>query len=278
MSAKGAAGGGATDSGARPSGERVFVPHPGGMADTIGRSIGGHRPVLAGVVLWLIALVAVGAAMVGLGLLLTHILLGAGLGRVEAGWSRWFVLERTPTLNTVTRIGSDLGSTLVVLAVSAFATIVLAVRKHWRQIGFLLFGLTLEFALFLVTVTFVGRHRPTVAHLDAGQPTSSFPSGHTAASLTLYVGLAIVLYSLLHRGLVRRFVTVLAVLLPMFVGISRVYRGMHFATDVIAGVLLGCGALLFAVLATRSEVAASSKRAQRESSQPPAEPPVEAAA
>ena len=70
--------------------------------------------------------------------------------------------------------------------------------------------------------------------------------------MALYFGLALVVWSLVRVSLVRALVWALAIALPVFVAVSRLYRGMHFLTDVTAGVLLGCGALLFALLATRS--------------------------
>jgi undecaprenyl-diphosphatase len=220
--------------------------------------------LLAAVIVWVIAFVVLGAAIVGLGLLLTHILLPAGVGREDASWIRWFVQERTASLNTVTRFGSDLGSTAVILAVSAIAGVALVLGRFWRQFTFMFFALTLEFGLFVVTTMIVDRHRPTVRQLDGAPPTSSFPSGHTAAALTLYVGLAIVLSSLLRGTLPRVLVWLVAILLPVVVGISRLYRGMHFPTDVAASVLLASGALLFALLAVRSMAAAEAERDERE--------------
>ena len=248
--------------------EDAFSAHRGGVARSIGHSVGAHRPLLAAVIVWAAAFVVLGAAIVGLGLLLTHVLLPAGLGREDAGWIRWFVPERTPSLNTLTRFGSDLGSTAVILVVSAITGVALALGRFWRQFAFLFFALTLEFGLFILTTMIVDRHRPTVPQLDAAPPTSSFPSGHTAASLTLYVGLAIVLSSLVPRTLPRVLVWLVAVLLPVAVGISRLYRGMHFPTDVAASVLLATGALLFALLAVRSMAAAEAARDERERPSP----------
>jgi membrane-associated phospholipid phosphatase len=275
MSAEPRRGNGTTGRGASTASAGVFTAHPGGIAAALGRRFGARRPVLAALAVWVIAFVVLGVVMVGLGLLLTHVLLPAGVGRFDASVSRWFVLQRTQVLDTVTRIGSDLGSTGVVLGIAALAIIVLAIGKHWRQIGFLVCALTLEFAVFLVTTIFVGRQRPPVVRLDVSPPTSSYPSGHTATALTLYVGLAIVLWSLIRRGLLRTLVWVLAIVLPIVVGISRLYRGMHFPTDVIASVLLGCGALLFALLATRSVTAAEAERDRRALSPPSATPPPE---
>ncbi|MGZ4149633.1 MAG: phosphatase PAP2 family protein, partial [Actinomycetota bacterium] len=113
-------------------------------------------------------------------------------------------------------------------------------------------------------------HRPAVPRLDATPVTSSYPSGPTAAALTLYVGLALVVWSLTRPAAIRAAVWIVAVALPVFVGLSRLYRGMHHLTDVLASVLLGVGALSFALLATRSAVAVSEER-DREPIAPPAD-------
>ena len=253
----------------------VLTARPGGLADATGRSLGARRPALAAVIVWVVAFVVLGAATIGLGLLLTHVLLPAGLGAEDASWSRWFVPERTPTLNMVTRIGSDLGSSGVILALSVIAGVALVIARYWRQFALLFFALTLEFGVFLVTTMIVDRHRPTVPRLDVSPPTSSFPSGHTASALTLYVGAAIVLTSLVRGTLARTLVWVLAILLPIGVGVSRLYRGMHFPTDVAASVLLSVGALLFALLAVRSMAAAAAERDRPVAPPPPADSPPE---
>jgi membrane-associated phospholipid phosphatase len=241
----------------------LFLARPGGVAQAVGTSLGARRPLATALVIWVAAFILLGAAIIGLGLLLTRVLLGAGLDGVDTDVMRWFVAERIPTLDTLSRWASGLGSTGVILAVSAVTGIVLVLTRHWRQFGFLLFALTLEFSLFLLTVTIINRNRPDVAQLDAAPPTSSFPSGHTAAAWTLYLGLAIVTSSLVRGGLVRALAWTAAIALPLLVAVSRLYRGMHFPTDVIAGALLAGAVLLIAVFAVRSTVAATAERERR---------------
>ena len=226
---------------------------------------------LAAVIVWVVGFVVLAAVIIGLGLLMTRVVLPAGLGAQDASWSRWFVRERTPTLNTVTRISSDLGSSGVILTLSVSAGIALVIGRYWRQLAFLFFAMTLEFGVFLVTTMIIGRHRPSVPQLDSAPPTSSFPSGHTASALTLYVGVAIVLTSLVRGRRARTLVWALAILLPMGVAVSRLYRGMHFPTDVTASVLLSIAALLCALLAVRSMAAAATERDCRGVAPPPAD-------
>jgi membrane-associated phospholipid phosphatase len=238
----------------------VFTPERGSLAARIGDRMRDHRPITAAIAVWVVGFVVLGVVLVGLGLLLTHVLAPEGGTRFDASVSRWFVARRMPTLDTATRIGSDIGSTGVIIGVAVVAGIVLAIGNHWRQIGFLACALTLEFSVFLLSTLLVDRARPMVPRLDVSPPTSSYPSGHTAAAIALYAGLAIVIWSLVRSAVIRAIAWIIAVGLPIFVGVSRLYRGMHHLTDVIASVLLGCGALLFALLATRSAVAVHDER------------------
>jgi undecaprenyl-diphosphatase len=93
--------------------------------------------------------------------------------------------------------------------------------------------------------------------------TSSFPSGHTGAAIVTYIALAIVISSHLRNAALRVAIWIVAVLLPMYVGLSRVYRGMHHPTDVLASVVLGTGALCFALLAVHATAVVAERRHSR---------------
>ncbi len=114
--------------------------------------------------------------------------------------------------------------------------------------------------------------------LDPAPPTSSFPSGHTAAAIALWVSLAIVITTHVRNAFVRTLVWIVALSLPIFVGLSRLYRGMHHPTDVLASVLLGAGAVLTALLAVRAASAVAEMRHRSDAvDASPATAPVEVA-
>ena len=255
---------------ARDPGHRdpdFFDARTGGFATALGRPLAEHRPAVAALALWVAAFILLGAMIIGLGLLLTHVLLPAGLVHADSSWSDWFVGSRTPTLNEATSLGSTIGSSKVILAVAAVIGLALAVARRWRRFLFLFYAMTLEFGLFLLTTLIVDRQRPGASQLDAAPPTSSYPSGHTAAACTLSIGLAVVLASFIRGAAARAAVWTLAVLVPAAVGLSRVYRGMHYPTDVLAGILLAAGALALALLAVRSLSAARQERLRQEAQQ-----------
>jgi undecaprenyl-diphosphatase len=112
-------------------------------------------------------------------------------------------------------------------------------------------AVTGEVAIFLVVTLLVDRPRPPVGQLDEAPPTSSFPSGHTAAAIVLYGALAVLAHQQARSALVRRLSLFLAVALPALVAVSRVYRGMHFPSDVLGGILLGTLWLLASVRGIR---------------------------
>ena len=194
-------------------------------------------------------LVAGGALLWGvlslIGNLITHTALGAPVVRLDTRVSRWFFAGRTPRFDTLTHDGTMLSDTLTAIAVTVVVVGVLLLRhRRWEALTVLVAILGELFVFVLVTAT-VQRARPPVPHLDPAPPTSSFPSGHTAAAVALYVGFAV----LLLRSAVRRALAVPAAVLfclvPFVVGLSRIYRGMHYPSDVLFGALGGgCWLLL----------------------------------
>ena len=225
---------------------------PGGLADGIASRNSNRHPVSAAVVIAVLGYVVVGTVLVGLGLLLTHVLLSGGLGRWDEGVNEWFVTRRTTSLNTITSVATMLGSTAPVIGMMLISVIFLVFRRLWREVGVIVVALAVEFLVFLTTAVIVDRPRPTVPRLDIAPPTSSFPSGHTAAAIALWVSLAIVISMHVRSAFVRTIVWIVALGLPVFVGVSRIYRGMHHPTDVMASVVLGTGAILIALLAIRA--------------------------
>ena len=176
------------------------------------------------------------------GLLLTRTALGAPLVRNDRGVARWWFEQRTPAWNRLTHLGSTMSDTATAIAVTAVAVLVLLLLRRIRAAVAITLSISGELFVFLLVTATVHRQRPAVPHLDPAPPTSSFPSGHTGAAVALYVGLAVVVL-VLSRGARARPLAVLAAavlcLVPVVVALSRMYRGMHFLTDVVAGALAG---------------------------------------
>lgn len=205
------------------------------------------RPNPGGLLAVALKLVAGAVVLAGL-LMLTGVALASskvGDSRVE----RWFAHHRTAVLNTLTDAGSHIGSTPGIIVAASIT--VLALRLwlgRWYESIVVVVAVAGELCIFLAVTATVDRQRPDVPHLDAAPPTSSFPSGHTAASTALYALLAYLAlrYARSRGGAIAAVTLCLAV--PVVVAVSRLYRGMHFPSDVIGG--MACGGLWLAIVLT----------------------------
>jgi membrane-associated phospholipid phosphatase len=191
------------------------------------------------IALLLAAFVAVEALLLGLGFLVTRVFAHGGVHREEVAFERDVVVpHRTPWLDHVTSFGTVAGATQTVIALTAVGCLVLALRGHGPRLpAFLAIAVAGETALFLLAAAVIDRLRPDIPHLDAAPPTSSFPSGHTAATVALWCGLALGLARTAPGHRLRVVVWVAAVVLPAFVLGCRLYRGMHWPTDVAASIV-----------------------------------------
>ncbi|GAA2213605.1 hypothetical protein GCM10009850_090680 [Nonomuraea monospora] len=165
----------------------------------------------------------------------------------EAELSRDLAAARDPAWNTATDLGSSLSDTPYIVALTAVVAIVFRLWFHrWRESIFLIAAVWSQSLVFLATTEVVGRHRPPVKHLDPAPPTSSFPSGHVSAAVAFYCGVAVVLTTRVRSTAARVAIWTPAVAAPLMVGFSRLYRGMHFLTDVMWGLLLGAACVVMA--------------------------------
>src|SRR6202043_2340242 len=118
----------------------------------------------------------------------------------------------------------------------ATCVVFLAVTRRWRPVVFVATVMFGELGAFLAAAAVVKRPRPTVTQLDQHLPTSAYPSGHEAATCCLYVAIAILVIG--HaRGWWRWLFLIPAIAMPILVALSRMYRGEHHPTDILASML-----------------------------------------
>ncbi len=195
----------------------------------------------------------------GIGVALVHAGPLAGVRAWDVDVSRWFVEHRTPTLDDLTIFFSNAADTLAVIGLAVIVAAVLAWRHRWRDVLLLAAGLGLEASVFITANALVRRPRPPVETVGHAPATFSFPSGHVAATIVLWGCFALLLAPRVRSSAVRALIWCVPVLMAFAVGFSRVYRGMHFLTDVLAGAALGAAALFVAAVAARSSALADAE-------------------
>lgn len=169
-------------------------------------------------------------------------------GAFDLAVSEWFAARRTDTLDMLTDVGSGFSDTLTVVAVIAIVAVAMLYGwRRWKEPLVLMTALLLEVSSFVTIAYLVGRDRPPIGQLDASPPTSGFPSGHTAAAVALYFGIALIVHWRTTDRTARGLAVALAIFAPVTVALSRMYRGMHYLTDVTAGAVLGATCLAIAV-------------------------------
>jgi undecaprenyl-diphosphatase len=157
----------------------------------------------------------------------------------------------SPTLDRLMNIATTLGSNLVIPPIFVAEIAIL----FWiKRPGAALFQAIVSGGALLLNgfmKVFFHRPRPVLPWAQA-LPDFSFPSGHTMNAFACYVGLAIVIWSIAGRrwGLLALAISLVVV---TCVGLSRIYLGVHYPTDVIGGVLAGTSWVLIVLAAFRAK-------------------------
>jgi undecaprenyl-diphosphatase len=197
-----------------------------------------HRPLRVGAGL---AAAFAGALVltIAIGLLLERVWDSSGATGFDSTVTHWFVDHRTDTWSAVMRAVTWLGSSAVVIPLATVVVAALLVdRRRWLAL-FLALAVGGASVLSVLTKQAVGRERPPI-DLRLQHPVgSAFPSGHTTQATATYFALAIVVTVLSRSRSLRAATWSVATLIAFLVGMSRVYLGVHWATDVMGGWFLG---------------------------------------
>jgi undecaprenyl-diphosphatase len=194
------------------------------------------------------------AVVVALGLLfawlLDDVLEGDGLVALDRPALAALAAHREPLLTTAVRVVTDIGGTIAapVLAVLVGAGLSVA-RRSWLPLVVSVAGIVGIRLITLVVKVSVERDRPSLLLAVLGADGYSFPSGHTTGTTVVWLGSAWMLtHWVVHRRSAQLAVWLLAAAMTVAVGVSRVYLGVHYPTDVLAGWAVGGAWTLVLVL------------------------------
>ncbi|WP_420451599.1 phosphatase PAP2 family protein [Ilumatobacter sp.] len=205
------------------------------------------RRVVGGVVVASTFVVIFVAAVV-VGWIFSSIDAAGGIARWDESAARWGADSATETSTTVLDALTRLGGTPYLLPLMIAIGLHRRVRDgHWRA------GIYLAVVGLGITVLnnglklLVDRERPSVSQLT-GYSGTSFPSGHSAAAAACWAAIALVLARHRSSGR-RRAVAAAAVVVAVTVAATRVLLGVHWVSDVVAGVVVGWAWFAVATLA-----------------------------
>lgn len=140
----------------------------------------------------------------------------------------------TPFLNNFFVIVTQFGGVLGVAAIAIGIASILVMRKRYAKVTF--FAMSMGGALLLnICLKYIfERARPDIWNQLVTETSFSFPSGHAMASAALALSVAYILW---RKG-IRSILAVGAVLYVLLIGFSRLYLGVHYPTDILAGWLV----------------------------------------
>jgi membrane-associated phospholipid phosphatase len=233
---------------------RRIKPSAGGPAERLGDRMRRLHPLLVSWIVANVGAVLLATAMVGLGFFVTKVALRSeAVADADAWLPRWLEDQRTPFLNDASYVTSHIADRWVLIPLVGIVVLSLALRKRWRLGSFYLQAILAEVLTYGLVTMFIERPRPEpVEQLDTFNLLHSFPSGHVAASVAIYGSLALLLAAHYKDIRARVAIWTVAAGFPLVVATSRIYRGEHHPIDVVAGALMGVGAICVALFAART--------------------------
>lgn len=133
---------------------------------------------------------------------------------------------------------TELGSAVGVIAITAIIFIVTAIKKkHFFTVGLPIAVVAIVSRLINVVIKeLVNRPRPDFkAEIYKDITEASFPSGHAQNNMALYVAILVVFLLVVTAPKWRMAIKITTIALPLLIGITRIYFGVHFVSDVVAG-------------------------------------------
>ena len=128
-----------------------------------------------------------------------------------------------------------LGSNIVLLIFTSAVAVFLAVRRQTHALALVVVSTGGGFLLAQALKMVFARPRPELVPHLALVSSSSFPSGHSMSSAVVYLTLGALLSQLVEERTLKAYFLGVACFLTFIVGLSRVYLGVHYPTDVLAG-------------------------------------------
>jgi undecaprenyl-diphosphatase len=157
----------------------------------------------------------------------------------------WFQAHATPLLTRIFRVVTFFGSVGFLTAAGAVLALIFAMRRSFYRLLALVLAVGGGSLLNILLKHFFHRHRPVLENPLVTLSSFGFPSGHTMGSTIFYGLLALFLAHSIRRWPRRLLVGCAAAFVIVLIGVSRIYLGAHYFTDVIGAIAIGLAWLAF---------------------------------
>lgn len=144
----------------------------------------------------------------------------------------------------VTHVGDIYGYLFVLIATVLLS---LLVFKHWKYVVQITTVLMLSAVSNLILKRFIDRARPGIEHLVSVE-TLSYPSGHAMSAMAFYGFLIYLIYRFKMNIFLKVGIIIILIFLILSIGISRIYLGVHFPSDIAGGFIAGFIWVIFCIL------------------------------
>ncbi len=179
---------------------------------------------------------------------LTEILQSKTISRFDQTVTDFIISFRSPQLNKIFQFITDLGDVYGYLILTALCAIGFYLRfKNWRYVLEMLFVMIIAGLSNLALKQVINRARPDAAHLVAVE-TLSYPSGHAMGAIAFYGFLIYLFYNFKMNTWLKTGILLIFSFLILAIGISRVYLGVHYPSDIVGGFIAGFIWIIFCVI------------------------------
>ncbi|GKQ42473.1 hypothetical protein RD055328_03960 [Companilactobacillus sp. RD055328] len=142
------------------------------------------------------------------------------------------IYNSAPSITPIIKFITTIGNTLSITIITTIVVLALFFNKKFAPALFIAINVSAIATINHLIKQFIQRPRPSVLHLvDAGG--YSFPSGHSASSMALFLGLIFVITMISKKKFT--WLKIILFIMPLLIGFSRIYLGVHYFSDVLAG-------------------------------------------
>lgn len=166
---------------------------------------------------------------------------------LDTSLSQMVYALRNPSLTQIMIFVSFLGADFILFS-AGILTILLTWKKHKHEAILFVLLLTIGLLINILLKVIFQRPRPDFDPILDLSSSYSFPSGHAMNSFIFYAILSYFVYHFTHKKLLSILVAICSLALVLLIGFSRVYLGVHYPSDVVAGFIAGFFVFMTAIV------------------------------